>query len=223
MSTTNVIGRKITGFEFPDGTDGIHFHKNMGARIGEAGEITYVCDRFVTITFDSDGILWNYPTSLIEQHLVPESGGEKPKGPWQVIERSGQIADTGDYVGEAELTDGKIHLYCTTEFDCEADEETPLHTVANILNESKADLWVDFMRDDPDAMDLLQRSVNAEAYRVENQRLRAALEKIANWELPETGETSYNGHPLSYEACYGSNGARDYMRQLARTTLSQNT
>lgn len=51
--------------------------------------------------------------------------------------------------------------------------------------------------------------------------LRAALERIAKWfgEFPDTGRTWDDGSPMSYAACYGSNGERDYMRQIARVAL----
>lgn len=53
--------------------------------------------------------------------------------------------------------------------------------------------------------------------------LRAALERIARWhgEFPPTGRTWDDGSPMSYAACFGSNGERDYMRQIARVALEQ--
>lgn len=61
----------------------------------------------------------------------------------------------------------------------------------------------------------------------ENKRLRAALERIAKWEgeFPETGrfwDEPKNMQPMSYAACYGSNGERDYMRQVAQDALTLN-
>ena len=51
--------------------------------------------------------------------------------------------------------------------------------------------------------------------------LRAALERIARWfgEFPDTGRTWDDGSPMSYGAAFGSNGERDFMRQLARVAL----
>lgn len=63
------------------------------------------------------------------------------------------------------------------------------------------------------------RAITAEA---ENDRLRKALTKIANWELPETGKfwDEKEKRPMSYEAAYGSNGVRDYMKALAKNALT---
>lgn len=52
-------------------------------------------------------------------------------------------------------------------------------------------------------------------------KLREALRKIAEWELPPTGDTWPGGSPVSYGAKYGSNGERDYMRELARAALAE--
>lgn len=55
--------------------------------------------------------------------------------------------------------------------------------------------------------------------------LAEALEKIERWfgEFPETGrfwDEPENKQPMSYAACYGSNGERDYMREVARAALA---
>lgn len=57
-----------------------------------------------------------------------------------------------------------------------------------------------------------------------NERtLRAALERIARWhgEFPATGRTWPGGDPMSYAAAFGSNGERDFMRQVAREALEK--
>ena len=51
------------------------------------------------------------------------------------------------------------------------------------------------------------------------REMKAALETIKNWELPETGELWTTGGKLSYEAKYGSNGVRDYFKAIAKTVL----
>lgn len=56
----------------------------------------------------------------------------------------------------------------------------------------------------------------------QNEKLIAALRKIEKWfgEFPETGKTwPESGNPMSYGACYGSNGERDFMRSVARDAL----
>lgn len=63
----------------------------------------------------------------------------------------------------------------------------------------------------------------ASELRIENDRLRSALQRIERWfgEFPETGKTwPETGDPVSYGACYGSNGERDYMREVARKALA---
>lgn len=52
-----------------------------------------------------------------------------------------------------------------------------------------------------------------------------ALEKIEKWfgEFPETGRFWHDGvrqQPMSYGAAFGSNGERDFMREIARAALA---
>lgn len=58
----------------------------------------------------------------------------------------------------------------------------------------------------------------------DNSRLRNALQRIVSWDsFPDTGrfyDEPENTRPMSYAACYGSNGERDYMRQLAEDALN---
>jgi hypothetical protein len=53
------------------------------------------------------------------------------------------------------------------------------------------------------------------------RKAEAALQKIARWhgEFPDTGRKWDDGTPMSYGACVGSNGERDYMRQIALDAL----
>jgi len=52
--------------------------------------------------------------------------------------------------------------------------------------------------------------------------VREALEKIDNWEMPETGQfwDKECTQPMSYAACYGSNGERDHIISVARAALA---
>lgn len=52
--------------------------------------------------------------------------------------------------------------------------------------------------------------------------LTDALQKIAAWELPETGKfwDEEKKEPMSYGAAYGSNGERDYMKKVATAALA---
>lgn len=54
------------------------------------------------------------------------------------------------------------------------------------------------------------------------EELENALKKIASWELPETGKfwDKEETRPLSYEAEYGSNGVRDYIKKIAQDSLT---
>jgi hypothetical protein len=50
------------------------------------------------------------------------------------------------------------------------------------------------------------------------------LQKVANWELPSTGtfwDPRDRTQPISYEAAHGSNGVRDYFKDLARKLLNE--
>lgn len=58
------------------------------------------------------------------------------------------------------------------------------------------------------------------AARAEAERLREALEKVERWQFPPTGKFWESGTPVSYGAAYGSNGERDYMRNVARAALA---
>lgn len=58
------------------------------------------------------------------------------------------------------------------------------------------------------------------ALRAEAERLREALEKVERWQFPPTGKFWESGTPVSYGAAYGSNGERDYMRNVARAALA---
>jgi len=54
-------------------------------------------------------------------------------------------------------------------------------------------------------------------------KLREALQKIADWQLPATGkfwDDDEKTRPISYEAAYGSHGSQEYMRRLAVEALA---
>ena len=53
--------------------------------------------------------------------------------------------------------------------------------------------------------------------KAENERLKEALTKINQWQLPEAELRS--GEKCSYGVAYGSNGERDYMRSIAYKAL----
>ncbi len=51
---------------------------------------------------------------------------------------------------------------------------------------------------------------------LENRRMRQALEFIVDWKLPNV---EFKGEMISYGAARGSNGERDYMKQVAADAL----
>ena len=69
----NYVGRKIRGFRFDDGTDGVKWNEDMVIYIGEVGKCIRQNNR--CLTFEFDDTTWGYPISLIEQYLVEEEPG----------------------------------------------------------------------------------------------------------------------------------------------------
>ncbi|MGZ8220376.1 MAG: hypothetical protein ACXWT0_01880 [Methylobacter sp.] len=68
--------------------------------------------------------------------------------------------------------------------------------------------------------------VNAETVREmvdEIERLRSALQIVADWNLPASGQFWDYGKtdPMSYEACFGTHGVRDYMKGVAKGALRE--
>lgn len=61
------------------------------------------------------------------------------------------------------------------------------------------------------------------AVEMERDRLREALTKIEKWsDFPVTGrywDEDSKTRPMSYGACYGTNGERNYMRGVARAAI----
>lgn len=55
--------------------------------------------------------------------------------------------------------------------------------------------------------------------------LLKALELIAAWKMPPTGQfwDKEEKEPMSYGACYGSNGERDYIISIARKAIQKST
>jgi hypothetical protein len=52
---------------------------------------------------------------------------------------------------------------------------------------------------------------------------QAALSVVQKWQLPSTGQfwDDDKTQPMSYGACYGSNGERDFMRNVANEAISE--
>ena len=59
----------------------------------------------------------------------------------------------------------------------------------------------------------------------EIDRLEAALLQIADWQFPDSGQywdEPENTRPMQWGAAFGSNGERDFMRNVAAAALSPN-
>ena len=74
----NYVGRKIRGFSFKDGTDGVGWDRDMRAYIGREGLIISAFNGFANVEFEDDET-WYYPISLIEPHLIEENTPEIPQ------------------------------------------------------------------------------------------------------------------------------------------------
>lgn len=68
---------------------------------------------------------------------VEKMGQEEKKGDWELTGHSYQIADTGDYDGNYEITNGKISLLTKD------DDEEALQPIVNALNNSGAKFYMD--------------------------------------------------------------------------------
>jgi hypothetical protein len=66
----NYVGRKIRGFRYKDNTDGLKWIEEITSCIGKIGEIKYQHSKFVGVFID--GYYWQYPISLVDEHLVEE-------------------------------------------------------------------------------------------------------------------------------------------------------
>jgi len=67
----NYVGRKIIGFKFEDGADGVNWFKAKEECIGKIGVITKQIRYCVFVNFNI-GLKRVYPISLIEPHLIEE-------------------------------------------------------------------------------------------------------------------------------------------------------
>lgn len=137
----------------------------------------------------------------------------KLKQKFEVKSHSYQIADTGDYDGYWEITNGTDRIITKEDGD---EIEAYLQSIADRLNELQAGIGFGIETG-------AEVAIQEQCFKLEGQilDLKDALTKIANWELPETGKfwDKEETRPMSYEAAYGSNGVRDYIRSVARKVL----
>lgn len=62
----------------------------------------------------------------------------KQRPQWKLLPHYGQIADTGDYDGRCEITDGRSSLFAEGE-----DDEEVLQHIVDAMNEADCDIYVD--------------------------------------------------------------------------------
>jgi hypothetical protein len=69
----------------------------------------------------------------------------------------------------------------------------------------------------------LEADAEIAALRAVVAEARDALERIQRWfgEFPATGRQHQDGSPMSYGWCFGSNGERDFMREVARAAIAR--
>jgi hypothetical protein len=70
----NYVGRKIRGFRFEDGTDGVYWNYYKENLVSKIGAITHQDKTMVKILFEDCHLY--YPISLIEPHLIEEEEPE---------------------------------------------------------------------------------------------------------------------------------------------------
>ena len=82
---------------------------------------------------------------------------------------------------------------------------------------------VETLETDPLTLDGVENTFNR--LKAQNAQLIQALEKIKRWEMPETGKfwDKEKTEPMSYAACYGSNGERDIVRFIASSAIAAAT
>ena len=98
-------------------------------------------------------------TEALNKALVTSSAD------WKLLAHSHQIADTGDYDGCYEVTNGKVSLFTKD------DEDEAIEPVVMALNES----GINFYIDDSDKWEL-------HAIREENKRLHYMIENGLGWD-----------------------------------------
>lgn len=73
--------------------------------------------------------------------------------------------------------------------------------------------------------DTYQPEINMIAGKIDKlllNRFEKALQNVVDWKLPPSGQHFHDGTEMSYETAFGSNGSRDYFRQVAREALAIN-
>jgi len=128
----NYVGKKIKGFKFEDGADGVAWVDGMQVFIGRVGEITFQTHDFVTVEFN--GIInWQYPISLIEQYLVEEEPCIPQLGEGVLMEVSMHGEDWYKHYVVARTFEGRYATNSSTWKYARPIQELPKYTHAELV------------------------------------------------------------------------------------------
>jgi len=101
-----------------------------------------------------------YRQHLKDKEQTPEEAAKE----WKLIGHSHQIADTGDYDGCYEITNGKVSIFT------QDDDDEALQPVVNALNDSGCKFYLDDMHE------------------VENYLLREQIKELKAWQAKQSNQ-----------------------------------
>jgi hypothetical protein len=129
----NYVGRKIRGFRFEDGTDGVSWVRAKEKLIGEIGEVESQHSNHVFVIFKNS--TWLYPISLIEPHLIEECTPVIPQlGEGILMEVSDDGVDWGEANIIAKLSNGRyLSTYVNTWRYARPIPQLPKYTHAELV------------------------------------------------------------------------------------------
>lgn len=137
--------------------------------------------------------------------------------PWE----ASKIGTTGEY-REITANFGRYSGMIATTYgpDCDADARRIVACVNACAGVTTEHLEIISKgRSATPLKQIAKDSIWLQKLREDHDFLLQAMKKIAAWDLPATGKTWESGEPMSYESCYGSNGARDYIRTIASEAI----
>jgi hypothetical protein len=137
------------------------------------------------------------------------------------------------YVGMAFVRKDYVRYVCPDYYDLNWPKGHEKLQYIQILDESSTSNYSSLKEENEalkDKLSIIQRGWLDLSLGLENQndelkekaaKMEAALRQIEKWQLPETGRfwDKEETQPMSFEACAGSNGAREYIRNVARQAL----
>jgi hypothetical protein len=129
----------------------------------------------------------------------------------------------GDYDGQYEITDGKIFICTADDPEDITENENALQQIARLFNESGCKFYSNNALELKQHIEIQELGYKINDLQAKCERYEKALRVIQKWQLPSTGKLWDHGtymEPMSYGACYGSNGERDFMRNVANEALS---